>query len=69
MNYHIYKNALYYGKSYVGVVVKLDYRNGTHGYSISKVSNQTLLQDFHEEARRLFSYMENPYITYLDILM
>ena len=67
MKFHIFNDCLYCGKDYVGFVRYIDYRdNGRHGYGVSRVRNQSLLQDFQDEAKRLFPNAENPYIEYLD---
>lgn len=42
--------------------------NGTHGYSIGKVKNRKLLEEFHNKAKELFPNSENQYIDYLDLL-
>ena len=70
MKYHIFNNTLFRGKNCVGIVKYIDYKNiGSHGYCVSKIKNQTLLQEFHKEANKLFPNSENPYIEYLDMLM
>ena len=69
MKYHIFNNALYRGRTYIGIVRYIDYKdNGRHGYGISKVKDHSLLEEFQNEARRLYPNAENPYIEYLDKL-
>ena len=69
MKYHIFNNALYRGKAYIGAVRYIDYKdNGRHGYGISKVKDHSLLEEFQNEARRLYPNAENPYIEFLDML-
>lgn len=69
MKYHIFNGCLYKGKTYVGYVRYIDYHdNGNHGYGISRVKDYSLLHEFEDEANRLFSDAENPYIEYLDMI-
>lgn len=69
MKYHIFNENLYKGKKYIGYVRYIDYRdNGNHGYGISRVKDHSLLEEFQDEASRLFPDAENPYIEYLDMI-
>ena len=69
MKYHIFNDWLYKGKTCIGYVRYIDYRdNGNHGYGISRVKDKSLLQEFHDEANKWFSDVENPYIAYLDLI-
>lgn len=66
--FKIYKYNLYLYREYIGKVSFIDYMNGTHGYSIGKVKNRKLLEEFHNKAKELFPNSENQYIDYLDLL-
>ena len=48
MKYHIFNDWLYKGKTCIGYVRYIDYRdNHNHGYGISRVKDKSLLQEFH----------------------
>jgi hypothetical protein len=67
MKYKIFNDNLYCGKTCIGYVRYIDYKdNGRHGYGISRVKDHSLLKEFQDEANRLFPNAENPYIEYLD---
>lgn len=69
MKYRIFNDNLYRGKTYIGFVRYIDYKdNGRHGYGISRVKDHSLLKEFQDEANRLFPNTENPYIEYLDVI-
>ena len=69
MRYHIFNDCLYNGKKYIGYIRYIDYRdNGNHGCGISRVKDYSLLEEFQDEATRLFPDAENPYIEYLDMI-
>lgn len=69
MKYRIFNDNLYRGKTYIGFVRYIDYKdNGRHGYGISRVKDHSLLKEFQDEANRLYPNAENPYIEYLDVI-